>query len=141
MSKILGALCLTLGACAAGGGGKIDRETAPRAAARFEAATPPDTSQVFPAAQNPQLPSADRMHKVIRSELGAVASVDVRLCIAPDGHVQAVNLVRGSSLAAFDEAVLHDVADWQFAGMAGSSTFSSKLRTCEVATISYRPHE
>jgi len=138
MSKFLAALCLTLSACTMGGA-RIDRETAPRAAARFEAAAPADTAKVFPVAQNPQLPSADRMFKVIRDELGALASVDVRLCVAPDGRVQAVDLLRRSRLAAFDEAVLRDVADWQFSGMPGSTT--SKLRTCEVATISYRPHE
>ena len=140
MSKFLGALCLLMGACTMGGA-RIDRETAPRAAARFEAAEPADTSQVFPVAHNPRLPSADRIYKVIREELGPIASVDVRMCIAPDGHVQAVNLVRGSSLAAFDEAVLRDVADWQFSGIAGSSTFASTLRTCEIATISYRPRQ
>ena len=138
MSKILGAFCLMLAACTMGGA-RIDRETAPRAAARFEAATAPDSAKVFPTARDPQLPTADRMRKVIRDELGTVASVDVRLCVAPDGRVQAIDLLRGTKLAAFDQAVLRDVADWQFAGMPGATT--SKLRTCEVATISYRPHE
>ena len=72
MSKILCAFCLMLAACTMGGA-RIDRETAPR---------------------------ADRMFKVIRDELGALASVDVRLCVAPDGRVQTVDLLRGSSLAA-----------------------------------------
>ena len=126
---------MLLAACATGGGG-LDRETAPRAAARL--GTSIDTSQVFPVAENPQLPSADRMHKVISSELGGVASVDVHLCVAPDGHVQGVSLVRGSSLHEFDAAVLHDAVDWQFSGRPGTSSFASTLRTCEVATITYR---
>ena len=139
MSKFLAAFCMSLAACASGGAG-LAREAAPHAAARFERASAADTSPVFPVAKNPQLRSADRIAGAIRSELGGVASADVRLCVAPDGHVRAVSLVRGSSLAAFDEAVLHDAADWQFSALPGSSTFASGLRTCQVATITYRAH-
>jgi hypothetical protein len=130
--KFLSVFCLSLAACATGGG---HRSPHPAALVVVD----DDTSKVFPIARNPQLPSADRMSDAIRSGLGDVASADVRLCIAPDGRVQAVDLVRGSSLAAFDEAVLHDAAEWQFSGMPGSST-PMGLRTCGVTTISYRPH-
>ena len=137
MQKFLGAsLMISLAACATGGAG-LDRQAAPRAAVRFDT-TSVDSDAVFPTAKNPQLPSANRMHRVILSELGGVASVDVRLCIAPDGHVQGLSLVHGSSLAEFDAAVLHDAVDWQFSGRPGTSTFASTLRTCEVAKITYR---
>jgi hypothetical protein len=131
--KFFSAFCLSLAACATGG---IARETAPRGASLV--VTEEDTWQVLPAAKNPQLPSVDRLSSTIRSELGEVASADIRLCIGPDGRVQAVDLVRGSSMRAFDEAVLHDAAEWQFA-LPGSST-PIGLRTCSVTTISYRPH-
>ncbi len=139
MSKFAGVLCLLLAACVTGGAG-LDRETAPRAAARFKAISVAATSPEFPVARNPQLPSADRISRVILSVVGESASADIRLCIAPDGHVRGLQLVRGSSLPAFDAALLHDVADWQFAEAPGSS-FASTLRTCEVATVTYRPHQ
>jgi hypothetical protein len=128
-----------LAACATGGGG-LDREAGTHARARFEITSVEDTDPAFPVARNPRLPSADRLTPVIWSELDGVASVEIQLCVAPDGHVQGLSLVRGSSLAAFDAAVKNDVADWQFSGMPGSSSFASNLRTCELATITYRPH-
>jgi hypothetical protein len=139
MQKFLGALMfgMSLAACATSGGG-LDRQAAPRATARFDTRSINESQREFPTAKNPQLPSANRMHKAIKQDLGGVASVDIRLCIAPDGHVQGVSLVRGSSLAEFDVAVLRDAVDWQFAGQPGTSTFASTLRTCEVAKITYR---
>lgn len=129
---------MLLSACAAGGAG-LDREASPHSRARFEGTTL-ESDPAFPIARNPRLPSADRLASVIRSQLNGVASVGVHLCVAPDGHVQAVSVVRGSTLAAFDAAVKRDVTDWQFSGMPGSSSFASSLRTCELATITYRPH-
>jgi TonB family protein len=129
--KFLSAFCLLFAACATGG---VARDPS-----AVRVVLDDETSKIFPAAKNPQLPSADRLSDTIRAGLGEVASADIRVCVRPDGRVQAVDLVRGSSLAAFDEAVLHDAADWQFSGMPGSST-PIGLRTCRVATISYRPH-
>src|SRR6266516_1026751 len=143
MSKFFGAsfgaAMIVLTACATGGAG-LDREASSHARARFEVTSVEDTDPEFPIARNPKLPSADRLNHVIWSKLDGVASVDVHLCVAPDGHVQAVSVVRGSPLAAFDAAVKSDVTDWQFSGMPGSSSFASSLRTCELATITYRPH-
>ena len=144
MQKFLGASLIamslaSLAACATSGGG-LDHQAAPRAAARFETSAISGAEREFPTARNPQLPSVNRMHNTIKAELGGVASVDIRLCIAPAGHVQGVSLVRGSSLAEFDAAVLRDARDWQFAG-PGTSTFASRLRTCEVAKITYRVPE
>lgn len=139
MAKFLGASLMLLTACATGSAG-LDREAVPHARARFEITSVEDTDPTFPMARNPRLPSADRLGHVILSKLDGVASVEVHLCVAPDGHVQGLSVVRGSSLADFDAAVKNDVADWQFSGMPGSSSFASSLRTCELATITYRPH-
>jgi TonB family protein len=139
MSKSAGALCLLFAGCVTGGVG-ANRESAAHAAPRFEmTAAVADTPRVFPVAIDPQLPTADRMRREIRTELGEVASADVRLCVAPDGHVRNVEIVRGSTLAEFDQAILHDMAHWQFSGMPGSS-HAENLQSCEIATITYRPH-
>jgi len=137
MTKLAGLFCLLLAACATGALG-VERETAPRATPRIEMTTKADTARMFPVALDPQLPSADRMSRRIRTELGGVASADVRLCVAADGRVQGVQIVRGSSLAEFDQALSHDVTDWQFSELPGSTT--AHLRSCEIATIVYRAH-
>lgn len=138
MSKRASAFCLLCAACAAGGVA-VDREAAPHVAPRFEVTAAADTVRVFPVAEDPRLPSADRLSRRIRAELGEVASADVRLCVAPDGRVQGVEIVRGSSLAAFDQALMHDIAGWQFSKLPRSSR-TANLRNCETATIHYRPH-
>jgi len=120
-------------ACASNARG-VARETALRTNPRLEMKLTGATAQAFPAAHNPQLPSVDLISGEVRSGLGAVASADVDLCITPDGHVQGLKLVRGSSHDAFDQAVLRDMQDWQFA-----ATFASNLRACASATITYRP--
>jgi HAE1 family hydrophobic/amphiphilic exporter-1 len=45
-------------------------------------------------------------------------------------------LVRGSGLADFDQALLRDVSAWQFSKMAGPAS----LQTCERAQITYHPY-
>ena len=137
MTKLAGLFCLLLAACATGALG-VERETAPRAAPRIEMTAKTDTARVFPVAMDPQLPSADRMARQIRTELGGVASADVRLCVSPDGRVRKVELVRGSSFRDFNDAVVRDIADWQFSGIPG--TTNDSLQSCEIATITYRPH-
>ena len=137
MSKLAGFFCLLFAACATGGVG-VDRETAPHAAPRIESTAPAGTARVSPVAKDLQLPSADRMARQIRTELGDVASADVRMCVAVDGRVQNVQIVHGSRLTEFDQALVHDIADWQFSGMPGSST--AHRRGCKIVTISYRPH-
>src|SRR5262252_3969035 len=119
MFKLAGALCLLFAGCATGGVG-ANRESASHAAPRFEV-TAVEAKRTFPAAQDPQLPSADQMRRTIRDELGEVASADVRLCVSPEGRLRKVEIVRGSSLAELDEAILRDIGDWQFSGIPGSS--------------------
>lgn len=84
---------------------------------------------------NPHLPSADEHLTQIREDAGDVASARVRFCVAPDGHVDSVNIMNHSSSPLFDWALMHDVAQWQF---AGEERNPSPSETCETATISYR---
>jgi TonB family protein len=84
---------------------------------------------------NPHLPSADEHLTQIREDAGDVATARVRFCVAPDGHVDSVNLLHRSSSPAYDWALIEDVARWQF---AGEERNPSPSETCETATISYR---
>lgn len=95
-----------------------------------------DASRVFPQAIDPRLPRADRVAHQIRAELGDAASIEVRLCVAAEGRVRSVEVLRGSTMAAFDESVIADAMQWQFAALPGPSS----AHTCERATITYRPH-
>lgn len=126
---------LLLSACATTGTLGIDPQSSQRARVSFEPVAA-DTTQLTPQAIDPQLPSADRLARVIDSELGEHASVDVRMCVTPGGQVSTVKVERSSTLAAFDDAVVADVAQWRFATQPGPDT----LKTCELATIVYRPH-
>ena len=77
----------------------------------------------------PSLPSADRIAPYIKQKLGSTASADVRLCIAADGHVTSVGIVKGSTYTPFDNAVMRDVSDWRFA--------ASDVDRCLKTTIAY----
>ena len=93
-----------------------------------------NAAQVFPKVIDPELPSADRLGRAIEVRFGAQASVDVHLCVTPAGQVSSAELRRGSTMDLFDQAVLSDVRDWQFAAQPGPTT----LKSCEIATIVYR---
>lgn len=77
------------------------------------------------------------MSRRIRDEVGDVASAEVRLCVGPDGRVQRVQVVRGTSSWAFDEALVHGMSDWQFLQDSGATT-SLRRQNCEIAKISYQ---
>lgn len=94
------------------------------------------TIRLVPHALEPLLPSADRISRVIEARLGTEAMVDVRYCVSPQGRVTEAKLERGSSLDAFDQAVMSDIVTWQFTAQPGPES----LRTCELATVVYRPH-
>jgi TonB family protein len=118
---------ILLGACATGGA-VTGRGTTSSAVSASE--------DEFPPVNKPRLPTADRLSDTIRAQAGEVASADVRLCVTPDGHVDGVSLVRGSPSSAYNRAVVKDITDWQF----GGSSDPSNLDSCEIATITYRPH-
>jgi TonB family protein len=81
-------------------------------------------------AQAPELHSADRIAPWIRERIGSTASVDLRICVATDGHVVSTSLVRGSGYDAFDHAVMTDVTSWRYA--------ASDVPRCTRTTIEYR---
>jgi hypothetical protein len=137
MFKLAAVLCLSLTACATSGTSVARESTTHAARSRQVAASDPDTA--FPRARDPQLPRADRISREIRTELGDVASAEVRLCIAPGGQVQRVELVRGSRLRSFDDAVVKDMAHWHFDSNPDTG-IDDNLRSCGLATVSYRPH-
>ncbi len=135
ISTIAIGLGLGLGACATTGASALDRE--PHAGSRVQLDLVPhaDATRVFPAAIDPRLPSADRLSHQIFSELGDAASIEVKLCVVPEGSVSSVEVLSSSRLAAFDDSVMADAMHWRFAPRPGPAT----VRTCERATITYRP--
>jgi TonB family protein len=133
---LVAAAALALAACATTTTG-VDRERTGHAVIHLDpaSAVTTDASPAFPAPLGEhRLPSADRLGPQLTTELGGQASVDVRLCVAPDGRVASVELERGSNLPAFDEAVRRDARAWRFAAQPGPST----VKACERATIAYR---
>lgn len=131
-------IAITLSACATTGVPTMDREPNVGSGSRVALDLVPhaDTSRVFPEALDPRLPGADRVAHQIRAELGDVASIEVRLCVAAEGRVSSVELLRSSAMPAFDQSVIADAMQWKFAALPGPTS----ARTCERATITYRPH-
>lgn len=107
------------------GTGRVQLDLAPHA----------DVDRVFPSAVDPRLPGADRMATQILTEVGDRASLDVRLCVAPEGRVSSIEVLRGSGMAALDRSVVADAMAWQFASLPGPAS----VKTCEAATITYHP--
>jgi len=122
-----------LGACAAGGASSGHSSLGEPSAVGSVEVSP--IGKTIPIVDNPRLPNADRHFFEIRDEAGEVASATVRFCVAPDGHVEGVNLLRGSSSNTYNRAVVKDVYDWEF---GGENFNPSGLGACEVATINYR---
>jgi TonB family protein len=126
-----------LSACASTGSLGIDPESSSQArVSLFAASADEDTQQVLPRAVDPRLPSADRLSRRIEAQLGDQARLDIRFCVTPAGQVASATLARSSTMPELDRAVMADVETWQFAAQPGPDS----LRTCEVATIVYRPH-
>jgi TonB family protein len=123
-------------ACATTGALGIDPQTSQHARVELVPPAGDDTAQVFPKAIEPELPSADRLGRAIEVRFGDQASVDVHLCVTPAGQVSSAELRRGSTMDLFDQAVLSDVRDWQFAVQPGPAS----MKSCEIATIVYRTH-
>ncbi|MBA3457460.1 MAG: hypothetical protein H0T42_30545 [Deltaproteobacteria bacterium] len=127
-------LVTSLGACATTSTLHLNRDEPAGSLVQLDLVPHQDATQVFPSLLEGRLPGADRLASQIRYELGETASVDVRLCVA-GGRVASIAITRSSQLPAFDESVMSDAKSWQFAGMPGPAN----LRTCEQATITYRP--
>jgi TonB family protein len=114
----------------------FDREAHSGSRVQLDLAPHADASRVFPAAIDPRLPSADRLAPQILAELGDAASIEVKLCVVPEGTVSSVEVLKSSSLPVFDQSVMTDALRWQFAAQPGPQS----VRSCERATITYRPH-
>src|SRR5437868_4796234 len=114
--KIIVAATLLASACAATTGTTTSLEPRAQTGSRvqLDLATHADATRVFPNAIDPRLPRADRLATEIRAELGESASLEVRLCVAPEGRVTSVEVLRGSQLADFDQSVIADAMGWQF---------------------------
>jgi len=129
-------LLSSLGACATTSTMTgLDRDPSGASSVRLDLVPHADATRTFPDLVTARLPTADRLANQIRYELGESASIDVRLCVAAVGRVESIAITRRSNLPAFDDSVLADAKSWQFAAMPGPAT----LRTCEQATITYRP--
>lgn len=124
-------------ACASTGSLGGEREpAAPHARVELAPLQAEPGMRILPQAIDPQLPTADRIWRVIDARLGDEARIDVRFCVSPAGRVVEATLERGSSYQPFDQAVMADIADWRFAAQPGPES----VRTCDRATIVYRPH-
>lgn len=122
-------------ACATTGTPTMDREPAHRAKVQLDLVSA-DKQSVFPALEEPRLPSVDRIAHALRAELDGEAVASIDLCVAADGRVTKVALIEGTSSRSFNDALMRDIEQWQFAAMPGAST-NKWLQTCERATVKY----
>ena len=132
----LASIAIVCAACASGTK-TLDLETAQRASVRLDLTSVPADGAIAmtPSAKSTRLPTVDRMAKKIRFELGDTAQAKVEMCITPEGRVARVALLETSKLAAFDQALLRDTAEWQFAALPGPST----IENCRAMKIEYSP--
>ena len=79
--------------------------------------------------QEPELHNADRLQSYVRDEIGTKAKLDLRVCVAADGHVQRVDLVHGTKLPQFDRAVMTDVASWRYS--------TDSIPRCVITKLTY----
>jgi TonB family protein len=80
-------------------------------------------------AEAPELRTADHIVPWIRDRIGPTASVDLRICVATDGHVATATLLRGSGYDRFDRAVMTDVTSWRYS--------ATDVPRCMRTTIEY----
>lgn len=88
----------------------------------------PHSSQ--PVSYNRTLPSVDRLG-MRTALLGLEPKIFLRLCTDRNGRVASVDIEHSSELGTFDQAVLNDVANWDFAPQAAPS--------CRKITVRYNP--
>lgn len=123
-------------ACATTGTTMESREPTQRANVQLDLSTSAEEHAVFPALEEPRLPSVDRISHQVRAQLGDEVVASIELCVAPDGHVTKVSLIEGTSFEPFNAAVVRDIEGWQFASLPGKTAVKS-LQTCERATLKY----
>lgn len=129
-SLALGAGCATVGGLpergAAGSG---------RGQLTLDTRSPDDARATFPTRlSRAELPGADRLANKIAVEAGGAVATEVKLCVAPDGSVEKVDLLGKSALPDYDAAVVDGLADWKYAAYKAPAS----VRVCEKLTVSYR---
>src|SRR4051812_3551144 len=90
----------------------------------MSSAVPPQTAYTH------SLPSVDRLGKRT-APLGLEPKIYLRLCTDTVGKVASVEIEHSSELGTFDQAVLTDVAQWQFEPQAAPS--------CRKIVVRYNP--
>lgn len=81
----------------------------------------------------PDVDGADHLYRRIEVEHAGVAATQVRLCVAPSGSVDTVDVVAGSGMAEYDAKVVDSVQGWQYAAFAAPA----ETRVCENLTVAY----
>jgi hypothetical protein len=134
MTKLV-LLAIPLAACAAGGV-HVDLDSAPHAMPQLSLHAIDATKRVTRVPIAPDMPNTERLANQIRHVFGSQAVTDIKLCIRPSGKTVSAELVGGSALPAFDQAVVRDALAWQFAAIPGPES----LQSCQLVAITYRPH-
>src|SRR5262245_26266980 len=134
MNKLV-LLAIPLAACAAGGF-HVDVDSTPHAMPRLSLHAADPTTRLARVPIAPETPNTDRLANQIRHVLGSEAVTEIKLCVRPSGKTVSVELVGGSALPAFDQAVVRDALAWQFAAIPGPDS----VQSCELVAITYRPH-
>lgn len=134
MSKLV-LLALSLTACAAGGF-HVDVDSTSHAMPQLSLHAIDLTTRIARVPTAPETPNTDRLANQIRHVFGSQAVTEVKLCVRPSGKTVSVELVGGSALLAFDQAVVRDALAWQFAAIPGPDS----VQSCELVAITYRPH-
>jgi len=113
----------------------LDLENARSAGVSLDLSAPAQGAvAVVSTAIDTKVPNVDQIGRRVRFELGDTARAKLEMCIKPDGRVARVALLETSRLAAFDQALLRDATDWQFAALPGPST----IEHCRPVNIEYR---
>ncbi len=129
-------LVLFTAACATTGTTTMDREPSSRAKVTLDLSPSTEEAAVFPALDEPRLPSVDRIAHQVRAQVGDVATASIELCVSANGRVTKVAMLEGSSYEPFNAAVVRDIEQLQFASMPGA-TSQQTLQTCERAKVKY----
>ena len=88
----------------------------------------------FPARiTEPSAPAAaDRLAARLVADQGGRARTDVRLCVAGDGAVADVSLVRSSGIDSLDDALIAEARTWRYQPLALASA-----TVCQDVAIAY----
>ncbi len=134
-TSMLIASILLVGACATTGNGLPGRDgKGPGTVPDLDDDKSDDaTRHQLARVSSPDLRGADRLYHRISVEKAGTASTQVRLCVAPSGAVDTVDVVATSGMAEYDQAVVDNVGAWQYEAFAAPA----ETRVCENLTVAY----